>query len=79
MDRELQTYYEERFGMMGSQGWTQFLEDIQAIKDTISIEGLASAEQLWFAKGQLDIINWVLNLKTASEKAYEDLTNAQNI
>lgn len=76
MDRELQTYYEERFGMMGSQGWTQFLEDIQAIKDTISIEGLASAEQLWFAKGQLDIINWVLNLKTASEKAYEDLTNA---
>lgn len=76
MDRELQTYYEERFGMMGSQGWSQFLEDIQAIKDTISIEGLASAEQLWFAKGQLDIINWVLNLKTASEKAYEDLTNA---
>jgi len=73
MDRELQTYYEERFGMMGSQGWTQFLEDIQAIKDTISIEGLASAEQLWFAKGQLDIINWVLNLKVASEKAYEEL------
>lgn len=76
MDQELQRYYEERFGMMGSQGWSQFLEDIQAIKDTISIEGLASAEQLWFAKGQLDIINWVLNLKTASEKAYEDLTNA---
>lgn len=73
MDRELQTYYEERFGMMGSQGWAQFLEDIQAIKDTISIEGLASAEQLWFAKGQLDIINWVLNLKVASEKAYEEL------
>lgn len=76
MDQELQRYYEDRFGMMGSRGWYQFLEDIEAIKDTISIEGLASAEQLWFAKGQLDIINWVLNLKTASEKAYEDLTNA---
>lgn len=76
MDQQLQAYYENRFGMMASQGWEQFIEDIQAIKDTISIEGLASAEQLWFAKGQLDIINWVLTLKEASEKAYEDLTNA---
>jgi hypothetical protein len=76
MDQELQKYYENRFGMMGSDGWNQFLEDLEAIKNTITIEGLSSAEQLWFAKGQLDIIGWVLSLKDASEKAYEDLTNA---
>lgn len=76
MDQELQRYYENRFGMMASNGWEQFIEDLESIKGTVTIESLASAEQLWFAKGQLDIINWVLSLKQASEKAYEDLSNA---
>ena len=76
MERELQTYYDNRFGMLTTEGWTQFIEDAQAIKDTISIDNLKTAEELWFAKGQLDILNWVINLKTASEQAYDELTNA---
>ena len=76
MERELQAYYDNRFGIMATEGWTQFIEDAQAIKDTISIDNLKTAEELWFAKGQMDILNWVLNLKTASEQAYDELTNA---
>jgi hypothetical protein len=75
MERELQDYYSNRFGMLAAEGWTQFIEDAQAIKDTISIDNLKTAEELWFAKGQMDILNWVLNLKTASEQAYDELTN----
>jgi hypothetical protein len=73
MDRELQEYYDNRFGTMSSQGWVQFIEDAQAIKDTITIDNLKTADELWFAKGQLDILNWVINLKTASEQAYDEL------
>jgi len=75
MERELQQYYDNRFGMLATEGWAQFIEDAQAIKDTISIDNLKTAEELWFAKGQMDILNWVLNLKTASEQAYDELTN----
>jgi hypothetical protein len=75
MERELQQYYDNRFGMLATEGWSQFIEDAQAIKDTISIDNLKTAEELWFAKGQMDILNWVLNLKTASEQAYDELTN----
>jgi len=75
MERELQQYYDNRFGMLATEGWTQFIEDAQAIKDTISIDNLKTAEELWFAKGQMDILNWMLNLKTASEQAYDELTN----
>jgi hypothetical protein len=74
--KELQDYYESRFGMMSSKGWTDFVEDAQKIKDTITIDGLKNNEELWFAKGQLDILNWVLNIKEASEKAYDELTDA---
>jgi hypothetical protein len=76
MERELQQYYDNRFGMLATEGWTQFIEDAQAIKDTISIDNLKTAEELWFAKGQVDILNWVLNIKNASEQAYDELTNA---
>lgn len=76
LDRELQEYYEQRFGMMSSKGWSDFIEDTQAIKDTITIDNLKTAEELWFAKGQLDILNWVLNIKKASEQAYDELTDA---
>jgi hypothetical protein len=75
LDRELQAYYEHRFGMMSSKGWLDFIEDTQAIKDTITIDNLKTAEELWFAKGQLDILNWVLNIKKASEQAYDELTD----
>jgi hypothetical protein len=76
LERELQDYYESRFGMMSSKGWTDFVEDAQKIKDTITIDSLKNNEELWFAKGQLDILNWVLNIKEASEKAYDELTDA---
>jgi hypothetical protein len=76
LSKELQEYYENRFGTMSSKGWNDFIEDAQAIKETISIDSLKSLEELWFAKGQLDILNWVLNLKTASEQAYDELTDA---
>jgi len=76
LDRELEEYYSYRFGTMSSKGWEQFIEDAQAIKDTLTIESLKSAEELWFAKGQVDILNWVINIKNASEQAYDELTNA---
>lgn len=75
MERELQEYYDNRFGTMSSKGWVQFVEDAQAIKETITIDSLKTAEELWFAKGQLDILTWVINLKTASEQAYDELTD----
>jgi hypothetical protein len=76
LDRELEEYYSNRFGTMSSKGWEQFIEDAQAIKDTLTIENLKTAEELWFAKGQVDILNWVINIKNASEQAYDELTNA---
>lgn len=76
LDKELEDYYSNRFGTMSSKGWMQFVEDAQAIKDTLTIESLKTAEELWFAKGQVDILNWVINIKNASEQAYDELTNA---
>jgi len=74
LDRELQDYYENRFSMMSSQGWVDFIEDTQQLFDTYNkINTADSFEEFHKRKGQLDILQWILTLKTASEQSYEEL------
>lgn len=79
MDKKLKEYYEQRAEMMSSVAWKQLIEDIQVMFDeynkVTSLNG--SIENLNFKKGQLDILNWLLSIKTVSEKAYEELLNEE--
>jgi len=77
MDQELQKYYDNRFSTMTSPGWLDLMEEIQAYKEQIqSIKNIKTVEDLWFQKGQLDMCDWLLGIKDASEQAFEELTNA---
>ena len=74
MDRALQDYYEERFSMCSSKGWKDLIEDIQLIrKDVESIKGATTLEQLHFKKGELSILDWIMNLEQASREVYDQL------
>jgi len=80
VDKDIQEYYEARFDMMASKGWQDFIEDTQKMLDAYNkIERLAGVEDLYYAKGQLDILNWVINLKQTSEEAYRELTDETDI
>ncbi len=75
MDKELQAYYEARFDMMTSKGWKDLLEDLQKVAEVSrDLDRCTSVEDLYYAKGQLDILNFILKLKQSSEDAYEELT-----
>ena len=77
MDKELEAYYMARFDMMASRGWTDLLEDVEKMVEAYdNIERINGIEDLYYVKGQLDILNWIKNLKESSEQAFEDLTNA---
>ena len=74
MERELQEYYEARFSTMATKGWNDFIEDTQNLFDTYNkINTAESFEEFHKRKGQLDILQWILSLKDASEQAYEEL------
>lgn len=80
MKQELQKYYEARFDMMASQGWQDFIEDIQNMVTAYDkIERIKAVEDLYFTKGQLDILNWVINLKETSSEAYKELSDEKDI
>jgi hypothetical protein len=76
---ELSKYYEERFSMMSTKGWADLIEDTEQLKQSYdNLSTIKTVDDLYFRQGQLDIINWILNLKQVSEQAFEEL-NAETI
>jgi hypothetical protein len=80
MDKELAQYYEERFSMMSTIGWKQLIEDVQGLKDNYeNLSNIKTVDELYFKKGQIDILIWLLNLKEISEQAFEGLQSEETV
>lgn len=74
MDKELVKYYEASFHTFSTQGWQDLMEDFKTLKSSINdISATTDSNNLFFRKGQLDILDLVLNRKAMCEQAYEDL------
>lgn len=62
--------------MMATQGWTDLLEDLQKLKDSLNNLSLVTDTQdLYFRKGQIDILDLILKRKDTCEQVYEELEN----
>ena len=76
IDNQLQSYYENRFSMMSTEGWQELMEDAQEMFNSLNhVLSIQNDADLHVKKGQLDILMWLLNLKSVSEQAYEQLIN----
>lgn len=79
MNKELQTYYEERFSTMATVGWRDLMEDVERMIEPLNnIATITDERSLQYRKGELSILTWLQNLKQVSERAYEDL-NEKNV
>ena len=72
---ELQKFYESAFSMMATDGWQDFMEDVKKIADSYDkLSSVTETHSLDFRRGQLDILNWLLGLRTAYGETYNQLT-----
>ena len=79
MDAKLQSYYENRFSMMATDGWKDLIEDAQAMFTSLNhVLSIQNETDLMVKKGQLDLLQWLINLKPASEQAYEQLMSGDS-
>ena len=77
MDKDLEKYYENRFDMMASEGWKDLMEDVDKMSITYNnLFEVSTVEDLYFKRGQIDILLWLMSLKATSERAWEDLQDA---
>jgi hypothetical protein len=79
MKKEIQKYYEDRFSMMATQGWKDFVEDVETmLVSTDNLGGISTVEQLHFRKGEVSVMHWIKNLRDASGEVYERLQEEED-
>jgi hypothetical protein len=73
-DRELQQFYEHRFDLFVQAGWKDLIEDFKELAATVGdITKCVDEADLWYRRGQMDMINYLINLQSLTEAAYEEL------
>lgn len=71
-----QKFLEDRLGMTETLGWLDLIQDLQNLEESIAkLDNINSEKDLWEAKGQLRILNWIINLENAAHLALEELQN----
>lgn len=73
MSPEEQKYYETYFDLFMSDGWKQFIEEINEILDGHSIERIKDEKHLAFVKGERDALFRVRRFETGIRTAYDVL------
>lgn len=65
--------------MMSTQGWQDLVEDAQTMFNSLNhVLSIQSEADLMVKKGQLDLLQWLITLKPASEQAYEQLMSGDS-
>jgi hypothetical protein len=76
MTPELQAYYDNRFSTMATQGWQDLVDDAtEMFKAVNNLAPVVNEQDLYYRKGQLDILQWLLSLRDSSAAAYEQLSS----
>lgn len=73
MTPELEKYYETYFDLFTTDGWKQFVEDIQESAKTFDVRNVPDEKALKFVQGQLLIMDKLLNWEASVEVAYNQV------
>lgn len=68
-----EVYYNNYFDLFNHEGWKQLLEELTINGSSInSIVPVKDVEDLFFRKGQLNIVSSILNLQNTIEASYAE-------
>jgi len=69
-------FYERRFDLFALKGLTDLIDDLDTLKQHLQdLSQIRTEQDLWYRKGQLEMVNYFIQLKTLTEQAYEELIN----
>ncbi len=73
MDKEDEKYADAMFEMFRTKGWQMFMDDLSKNATVInSVEATTDNENLWFRKGQLNILTSLASLETQVENMVDE-------
>ena len=77
MDQETQQYYDAYFSLFMTDGWKQLVQEFTSNAVSInSVEATKDENDMYFRKGQLNILAHLLNLESIVTTNYEEANRA---
>jgi len=74
IDPELQHYYEVYFDLFASVGWQQLIEELEQSIETIdSVGAIKDVDDMYYRKGQLNILNHLINFESLIKNSFDEL------
>ena len=74
MSPEENKYYDNYFDIFATDGWKQFIEEINEILDKHRIEDIKNEQHLAFIKGERDALFRIRRFEQGIKTAYDVLT-----
>lgn len=75
MTQAEQKYFETYLDLFTSDGWKQFLNELAGRQSMYDLGKINDLKDLFFVKGELSVINMVLNFETMIRNAQEQAEN----
>ena len=73
MEPELEKYFNVYFDLFNTEGWEQLTEEFRNNGNVInSVESTKDVNDMYFRKGQLNVIAHLVNLEGSVEQAYTE-------
>ena len=73
MTPELEKYYETYFDLFTTNGWKQFIEDIEANTQHFNVRNVKDDGELKLMQGQLLILDQLVNWEVSVRNAYDSI------
>lgn len=64
-----QQYFDDAREMFLTRGWQDFIEDIEGIVETLTLDAASTADDFFFCKGKLEALRVVLSYETAVKES----------
>jgi len=73
LTKEDEQYYDNFFTLFALEGWKQYVKDAEQSKEGFIIENIDNEKTLFHTRGQLDVINNIINLETKIRYQFDQL------
>ena len=78
MEPELEKYFNTYFELFSQEGWKQLTEEFGSNGNVInSVEATKDVDDMYFRKGQLNVIAHLINFESSVEQAYSEAKDTQ--
>ena len=80
MDKELEEYYNTYFDLFRSNGWKQLISELTNNAVALnSVENVKDVDDMFYKKGQLNVLASLLNFETTIRTSFEEIEDAESI